>query len=526
MESSIGTRRPKATAALLALAVVATLLVVAPAVAAACGGGVVTDVRYGAPVCIHGTEEPPAGVDTGDLPSTDELRARRFGPGGSLVAGVASANSVACIGSGTEGVRVQAVYARASNVTDRYASVAGLIAQYAADADYQINSSAALSGAGRRIRYVTTPGCALDIARVTLSTSGDDSFSAMRSELRAQGYDRTDRKYLVWVDAAVGICGIGEMYMDDRASASNYNNRGPSYARMDAPCWDYAEAHELIHTLGGVQDSAPHSTGAGHCTDEKDTMCYSDTSGLPMVTLCGTLPSWHVDCNLDDYFNAAPAADSYLSTHWNVANSVYLQGSEALPPAPSISLRAPSSFYAGTGVSVGATATVPDGRTYTITWTSSRPDCGFTAATGTNSTFSCPVSAAGQGEITATVLDSLGMSSSASRDYTLIDPAGPRATSLGLGLSKTRVRRGTRVTLSGKLMDRVTGQKLAGMPVVVYYRRSGSSRWIKLTTRVTGPGGTFAYTVRPSRTTYYKLVSYSTTTWASTQSSSKRITVR
>ncbi|HEU4898963.1 MAG TPA: hypothetical protein VFX88_15600 [Actinomycetota bacterium] len=31
----------------------------------------------------------------------------------------------------------------------------------------------------------------------------------MGAELVAQGFTRTDRKCLVWVDAAVGICGLG-----------------------------------------------------------------------------------------------------------------------------------------------------------------------------------------------------------------------------------------------------------------------------------------------------------------------------
>jgi hypothetical protein len=67
---------------------------------------------------------------------------------------------------------------------------------------------------------------------------------------------RTDRKYLVWVDAAVGICGLGEVYGDSRPGPENRNNRGPSYARVDTPCWQYAELHEIFHNLGAVQRDA------------------------------------------------------------------------------------------------------------------------------------------------------------------------------------------------------------------------------------------------------------------------------
>ena len=499
-----------------------------------CGTAFTTDLRRGATVCVHASEKPPAGVDLRRRPSTDELKERRFGKDKRApeVAGTeaeepsvaAAGTSVACIGDGSDGDRVQAIYARASDVADRFSSLAGMIAQYAADADYQVHMSAGQSGAGRRVRFVTS-SCALSIARVTLSASGDDSFSAMRSELRAQGYSRSDRKYLVWVDAAVGICGLGEMYSDDRPSSDNYNNGGPSYARVDAPCWGYAEAHELLHTLGGVQDSAPHSTLAGHCVDENDTMCYVDTSGRALSNDCPSLPSWQVDCNLDDYFNAAPAASSYLDTHWNVADSRFLEGAPAPPPPPTIVLNAPASFWAGNAVGVSASVGVPAGRTFTVRWTSSRSDCKFFNASGTTNTFYCPITAASGGQITATVTDSLSLSSSATRAYSLTTPSSRRRTVLTLGLSRTSVRRGTRVTLSGKLLDVYTKKAVIGMPVAIYYRRAGSSRWTKLTTRATGRVGTFTLTVRPSRTTYYMLVSGYTRVWATDQSSSRRIRV-
>ena len=59
------------------------------------------------------------------------------------------------------------------------------------------------------MRYVTDVvggSCVLDVANVALSAQGDDSFDQMGAELQAQGFDRTDRKYLVGVDAADGIC--------------------------------------------------------------------------------------------------------------------------------------------------------------------------------------------------------------------------------------------------------------------------------------------------------------------------------
>jgi hypothetical protein len=497
-----------------------------------CFGAVRTDVRRGLPVCVHASERPPPGVDLHRRLSIDDLKQRRFGSSSKTVAGdtggtataASSTTGIACVGDGSEGMRVQAIYARASDKPDRFSSVASMIRQYAADADYQVDVSAGQSDQGRRVRYVTTD-CQLSVANVTLSASGDDTFSAMVSELEAKGFDRPDRHYLVWVDASVGICGLGELYLDDRPTADNANNSGPMYARVDQPCWGYAEAHELLHTLGAVQSSAPHSTGAGHCVDENDTMCYSDTSGVTMSNACPSLPSWQVDCSLDDYFNAVPASGSYLATHWNVANSSFLEGAPPLPPPPTISVTAPSSFYAGNAVVVRATVGVPSGRTYTIRWSSSRTDCRFFYYTGTTNTYYCPVTAAGSGTITARVTDSLGMSNTASRTYQLAIPSRPRYTYNVIGSTATSIRLGRSLTLYGKLRDASTLKAVIGMRVSVYSRRVGASSWTLMTTRTTDRSGNFSMTIKPSRTAYYMLVSWSTRTWRSDQSSSRRITV-
>jgi hypothetical protein len=46
-------------------------------------------------------------------------------------------------------------------------------------------------------------------------------------------------------------------------------------------------------------------------------MCYQDTGSTPYnASVCGTKV---LDCGRNDYFNPAPAAGSFLATHWNVA---------------------------------------------------------------------------------------------------------------------------------------------------------------------------------------------------------------
>ena len=92
---------------------------------------------------------------------------------------------------------------------------------------------------------------------------------------------------------------------------------------------DEVPLHEITHTLGAVQDSAPHSSQAGHCYDESDVECYNDggsyfTNGGSTVAACSDSSHEVYDCNLDDYFNPSPAPGSYLATHWNLFNSAFL----------------------------------------------------------------------------------------------------------------------------------------------------------------------------------------------------------
>ena len=263
-------------------------------------------------LCTHGPDAAPPGIDVDAPPPA---RAAAAVPG------------IECEGDGVSGLRTLVVYARASDQPDRYGASVDKIRGWAAAADGVYQDSAAETGGTRRIRFVHDAECAMKVANIVLPAAADDSFDAMVAALRSAGYDRSDRKYLVFADATV-YCGIASLAGDDRPYATNASNRGPSYARVDRACWGGATAaHEHQHNLGGVQDSSPHASGGGHCTDEWDVMCYSDEPLHPTMQILCPDPlrdGTRFDCRHDDYFSTNPPAGSYLDTHWNAADNAFL----------------------------------------------------------------------------------------------------------------------------------------------------------------------------------------------------------
>jgi hypothetical protein len=271
-------------------------------------------------LCTHGPDPVPPGVDVTDpVEPLPPAMARAAG------------EELTCDGDGQSGPRVQVLYARGSNVPSRHTAFLASFRAWALDVDAVFQESAAAAGGARRVRFVTSPGCQIDVPEAVLSPAGDDSFDAMAAELKAQGFNRTNRKYLVFLDApATFACGEGSRWDDDDPGQTNWNNYGPSFARVFNDCWDggHTPQHELMHTLGGVQDSAPNASLGGHCIDEYDVMCYSDDPFRPTMRydcLEEMLEDWF-DCNHNDYYHPNPSAGSYLATHWNAANSRFLVG--------------------------------------------------------------------------------------------------------------------------------------------------------------------------------------------------------
>jgi hypothetical protein len=332
--------------------------------------------------CTHGPDPAPPGRDVRRPLALGDIAALTTGdPGDGSTTG---SDQVVCTGDGVDGNRVQAVYAYPVDGADNYDAVAPYIRRWAAQADRIFNASAAETSGVRHVRYVTDVNCQVDVAKVALSPEGVSSLAGTASDLHAQGLDRSDRKYVVWVDAYV-YCGVASVEPDDSAGQRNANNGNGApgmVARVDRGCWgnpaDSAEAHELTHVLGGVQPTAPHGTWNYHCSDESELMCYDDdytADGLvgshgELVPLTYTCPKRHerlLDCHHDDYFSTSPSPDSWLGQHWNVADSSFLtsEGAAATPDSTAPQPTRPRPLVAG---QLGRRVPVK------LTWSSKDPD--------------------------------------------------------------------------------------------------------------------------------------------------------
>lgn len=346
-----------------------------------CGG--LLQIRFENKVlgCTHGPDLKPDGIDAAAAASYPTTY-----PAGSPVP------AVPCIGDGVSGPRVEVIYAvpllpntntsgatgqvlnttsgvvaaltpSLSTVTnrlpnDKYDERLNALRTVFANMNDRVNQSAAVNGGARHLRFVTDANCDVVINRVNFTPAGDDTFSNTITELQALGFNKANRKYMVFVESSV-LCGIGTVQVDDVPGPENRNNGSiAQYARVDTAaggCFEGGRVatHELFHTFGAVSRTAPHATAAGHCYDGAELMCYNDDGGdstvklpngtqQPFLSSCPADYKDRLDCNQDDYFNVAPSSSNYLATHWNTAQSAFLQKDLSDPPQT-------VSFTAGSG---------------------------------------------------------------------------------------------------------------------------------------------------------------------------------
>lgn len=493
-------RRVLVSLALAAAVVVpaAVGLTGSPAQPARCADG--SELSWVLPGACQHTDEAPPGVDPTEPVTTAELRTREGGSEGAYAAAeelgvpaptaaAASSPAVTCEGDGTTGYRVQAMYVVEAGRTNRFAALESSFQLWAAGVDDVVNRSAALTGGVRRVRFVTDAAggtCVARVLNVTVPAGSLSSFNASISAVQALGYTDPSRKYLMWTDATV-LCGVASMYPNDADTQANPNNGSyAQYARTDSGCWGFGdgaaqhsvEAHEFLHTLGGVMSTAPHGTRAGHCWDESDTMCYADGGGFAMQQVCPAEREYLFDCNNDDYYSTYPDPGSYLDSHWNAADSRFLIGGGngaggGTPGSPTVlgaTIAVNNPAVPGLATQASVAPSLPAGRTVTaVLWKSARTDCSFTTPTALQTEVACGAGASASTTVTATLTDSSGATKVVTSPLTFATgTARPVTVSLGAAGQwpaggTASVCTGAAFPLSARVIDVASGQPVKGL---------------------------------------------------------------
>jgi uncharacterized protein (UPF0333 family) len=288
----------------------------------------------------------------------------------------------ACQGElGSRGARVDLVWVDNKNKPESDAISLGAksrISQIAAGVDSIFIQSAKTQNLRYMVRWPRNDKCQIKARRLLLKQKDFDKFnSAIKSGpanknpekavkiLRRAGLNRSSRKYMVFskvINNNVNMCGYDFMpFADDRPGQENKNNRLSSMQIINRQCWagDAVEgpkkmdmyvqnaAFQLVHALGGPQKSAPHALkidgsflGIGakklkfvyNVTQYDDLLGYYGPFNHDETDVCETsatsLRAVMLDCANDDYFNAlgdAVGNDNYLKTHWNIANSRFIE---------------------------------------------------------------------------------------------------------------------------------------------------------------------------------------------------------
>lgn len=408
-----------------------------------------------------------------------------------------------CSGTGSDGNRVQVLYAVEEGHRDRYAELLTQLRSWVADVDDTFAVSAAKTGGGRRVRWVHE-NCVVAIADEVLPAGSlSNGFKATVSALAERGYADDGRKYLVFADDA-SLCGIGQFYLDSSRTGNANDSSNPTYARVDSPCWPVAAgghstaAHELMHMLGGVQDNAPHSTRAGHCNDQSDVMCYNDGGpASSMRAVCADQDDVF-DCGDDDYFNTHPSAGSYLNQNWNTADSSFLDPAPSLAPGPEVALRGVSSLRAGLAGAVTASSPTA-GVSYR--WSVQPAACAPGARSAATVTLACPSYYTGKVQLTLLASTPESTTTTATRSVMLL--RGPAATLSPVlkAAPSPSVRGSGNVTIKLRYGHRpVRGQ-------VRLFMQSRGGSWTAVSGAIdTGLDGTYTWTLSPRRTTRYTAV--------------------
>ena len=381
-----------------------------------------------------------------------------------LEVGTLGGTSVNCVSGASGTYFIQVIYARATNDADGYATWLPSIRWQVGQANKLVDDAGLATGSPASLNVKCVSG-QVEVKNEVLPTAmASADFSTIVTDLRNKGYNDGKVKYWVFYDDT-GACacgGQGHIYSDDTLLVTNKNNGNA--LSMFAVNYGYNSTrimlHELGHNMGAVQNSAPFTTGALHCYDGRDTMCYNDggpNGHLYSTSYCSTEV---FDCNKNTYFHAKPAAGSYLATKWNVGSTLNRFISFGVPSMTS--LFCPASVETDQPVTCTfAASDNSSGVSYSVAWgdgtTTTVPTSGYVTP-GVNQSATKTYTSAGARTISVTPTDSdgfVGAARSTSVSVVLDAPA------ITIHTCTSPVELGSATTCSMRASDLSTGVKYA-----------------------------------------------------------------
>lgn len=191
----------------------------------------------------------------------------------------------------------------------------------------------------QRIRFLCSGGRPR-IDEISIPWGSSGHFSTFWRTLDEMGHNLPNRLYLFLGEPpSYPYCGQGSV------GVWGYHEEGQPPDYRVAPEAQYSivrcqgasrtTLHEIGHNLGAVVPEAPHSSGAWHCWDSSDIMCYDDggpyfQAGGEEQAFCQTkrmtskdgvaLIRGSFDCQKDDYWNPSGLG----SLVYNTAESRFL----------------------------------------------------------------------------------------------------------------------------------------------------------------------------------------------------------
>lgn len=331
-------------------------------------------------------------VETHGLDAPGRLEAPMLRTGASAESGMVTAAAAptpyVC---STDARRVVAIYAYPSDAPNRSSTYIPYIRQQFQDSNNLISSTAANFGVSLSLKVACDPDGQITVKVVQMGfPRSQTDVEPVLNDLGSKGYSVTGQRNWIWFDGDTCGGGVALGFNDDRPGVENSLNNAIGYAISWGNCPYTYILHEGTHEMGAVPSSAPHSTGAGHCTDDSDVMCYNDggpNAGSYRSNVCpGTGLDDFYDCNNDDYFHPNPPVGSYLASHWNIAGcnnlTIVRSGCGTSSPTPTRT----STQIVGASPTATRTRTPTAGPTSTRTRTPTGPTATFTRTATTGPT--------------------------------------------------------------------------------------------------------------------------------------------